>query len=48
MTRQIQSIRTQRADSMTILFSGDVLLSDHVLNAYGRAGGISGVLDPGI
>lgn len=35
------------ADSMTILFSGDVLLSDHVLNAYSRAGGISGVLDPG-
>ena len=31
--------------SMTILFSGDVLLSDHVLNAYSRAGGISGVLD---
>ena len=35
------------ADSMTILFSGDVLLSDHVLNAYSRAGGISGVLDSG-
>lgn len=35
------------ADSMTILFSGDVLLSDHVLNAYSRAGGISGVLDQG-
>lgn len=34
-------------DSMTILFSGDVLLSDHVLNAYSRAGGISGVLDQG-
>ena len=32
---------------MTILFSGDVLLSDHVLNAYSRAGGISGVLDQG-
>ena len=27
--------------------SGDVLLSDHVLNAYSRAGGISGVLDQG-
>lgn len=35
------------ADCMTILFSGDVLLSDHVLNAYSRAGGISGVLDSG-
>ena len=34
-------------DFMTILFSGDVLLSDHVLNAYSRAGGISGVLDSG-
>lgn len=33
--------------SMTILFSGDVLLSDHILNAYSRAGGISGVLDQG-
>ena len=32
---------------MTILFSGDVLLSDHILNAYSRAGGISGVLDQG-
>ena len=26
------------ADSMTILFSGDVLLSDHVLNDYSRSG----------
>ena len=34
-------------DSMTILFSGDVLLSDDVLNAYSRASGISGVLDQG-
>lgn len=33
--------------SMSILFSGDVLLSDHVLNAYSRTGGISGVLDQG-
>ena len=35
------------AGSMTILFSGDVLLSDHVLNAYSRSDGISGVLDQG-
>ena len=35
------------AGSMTILFSGDILLSDHVLNAYSRSGGISGVLDQG-
>lgn len=34
-------------DSMTVLFSGDVLLSDHVLNAYNRAGNITGVLDSG-
>lgn len=30
-----------------ILFSGDVLLSDHVLEAYRRGGGIQGVLDEG-
>ena len=35
------------AGSMTILFSGDILLSDHVLNAYSRSGGIAGVLDQG-
>lgn len=35
------------AGSMTILFSGDILLSDHVLNAYSRSGGILGVLDQG-
>ena len=32
-------------DSFTLLFAGDVLLSDHVLNAYDQAGGIHGVLD---
>lgn len=31
--------------SLTLLFSGDVLLSNHVLNAYDKAGGIQGVLD---
>lgn len=30
-----------------LLFSGDIYLSDHVLNAYDRAGDISGVLDDG-
>lgn len=35
------------AQADTLLFSGDVLLSDHVLNAYERGGGIGGVLDPG-
>lgn len=33
---------------VTLLFAGDVLLSDHVLNAYDKAGGIQGVLDDGI
>lgn len=32
-------------DRLTLLFSGDVLLSDHVLNAYDKANGIHGVLD---
>lgn len=31
--------------SIRLLFGGDVLLSDHVLNAWQQAGGISGVLD---
>ncbi len=36
-------------DSSTrLLFAGDVLLSDHVLNAYDRAGGIHGVVDEAI
>jgi poly-gamma-glutamate synthesis protein (capsule biosynthesis protein) len=30
---------------VNLLFGGDVYLSDHVLNAYNKAGGISGVLD---
>lgn len=33
---------------VTLLFGGDVLLSDHVLKAYDKAGGIEGVLDDGI
>ena len=31
----------------TLLFGGDVLLSQHVLNAYQKGGGIGGVLDAG-
>lgn len=31
--------------NVSLLFCGDIYLSDHVLNAYDRAGGISGVLD---
>lgn len=33
---------------VTMLFAGDIYLSDHVLGAYDRAGGIHGVLDSGI
>lgn len=35
------------ADRISLLFGGDVLLSDHVLNAYQSGGGIGGVLDSG-
>lgn len=33
--------------SASILFAGDILFSDHVLNAYSNAGGVSGILDEG-
>lgn len=33
---------------IVLLFGGDVYLSDHVLNAYDKAGGIQGVLDDAI
>jgi len=40
---------TDPAEQMvTLLFAGDIYLSNHVLNAYDRAGGISGVLDEGL
>lgn len=32
-------------EAVTLLFAGDVLLSDHVLNAYQKGGGITGVID---
>ena len=32
----------------TLLFAGDVYLSEHVLGAHSRAGNITGVLDQGI
>lgn len=35
-------------EECVLLFAGDVYLSDHVLNAYDKAGGIHGVLDNGI
>lgn len=37
----------EKEDPLVLLFAGDVLLSDHVLNAYEQAGGIQGVLDQG-
>lgn len=36
------------SDRITLLFAGDIYLSDHVLNAYDQAGGIAGVLDEGL
>lgn len=36
------------ADEISLLFAGDIYLSDHVLNAYDQAGGIAGVLDEGL
>ncbi len=33
---------------ITLLFAGDVYFSEHVMDAYRRAGGIGGVLDAGI
>ena len=39
--------RTEQADKVSLLFAGDVYLSDHVLGAYERGGGIEGVLDSG-
>ena len=36
------------SSEIVMLFAGDVYLSDHVLNAYDKAGGIHGVLDEGI
>ncbi len=38
----------QAKEDITLLFAGDVYLSQHVLNAYDKAGGIHGVLDEGI
>lgn len=32
-------------EDIKLLFAGDIYLSDHVLNAYNKAGGIGGVLD---
>lgn len=44
---EVDSEEEQQKRKITLLFSGDVLLSSHVLNAYEQAGGIHGVLDVG-
>ncbi len=36
---------SEESGDITLLFAGDVYFSDHVMNAYDRAGGIGGVLD---
>lgn len=43
----LESAAVESGDCV-LLFAGDVYLSDHVLNAYDKAGGIHGVLDEGI
>lgn len=42
-----ESVEEEMQQDISLLFAGDVLLSDHVLQAYDRAGGIHGVLDDG-
>ncbi len=42
------SLAPEESGDITLLFAGDVYFSDYVMNAYDRAGGISGVLDAGI
>ncbi|MGP1348120.1 MAG: CapA family protein [Stomatobaculum sp.] len=36
----------ENPENVRLAFCGDILLSEHVLNAYDRAGGVSGILDP--
>ena len=38
----------ESGEPCTLLFAGDVYLSEHVLGAYSRAGNITGVLEEGI
>lgn len=40
--------KAEEKEDCILLFAGDVYLSNHVLNAYDKAGGIHGVLDEGI
>ncbi len=43
----LSQAESQEGAVCTLLFAGDVLLSDHVLKAYEKAGGIHGVLNEG-
>ena len=42
-----ESSQEETAETVSLLFAGDIYLSDHVLGAYERSGGIGGVLDEG-
>lgn len=39
-----QNTGSETSDLVSLIFAGDIYFSDHVLNAYDRAGGIGGVL----
>lgn len=39
---------TEADGGVSLLFGGDIYLSDHVLNAYDKAGGVAGILDEGL
>ena len=43
-TEAAGSLEQPEEETISLLFGGDVLLSDHVLGAYERGGGIQGVL----
>ena len=45
LAEEAQPEEPQPEEPITLLFAGDVLLSDHVLNAYNTGGGIGGVVD---
>lgn len=42
-----ETSRDQEEGPVRLVFAGDLLLSDHVLEAYGNTGGIDGVVDSG-
>lgn len=44
---EMEETGTEESSGVRLVFAGDVLLSDHVLAAYERGGGIRGVVDQG-